>query len=242
MKKIVLFTLVTMIILSCSNNEQQPRIVYDQTDEDQTEEKQDSFLMQVMDLPIQFDSTNVLLHPIGELIEYSGGGRKFSYSSSSGKSYVKTKISQHNRHSLSGSIKNIKFEDIETGTINTLTDKGILIQSANFLYNFSQKTGKQLLVYSVYDKDTNKDKKLDRTDLESLYISRIDGTGFQKLNAENQEIIEWKVLTATEKLYFRTVTDTNRNGKFDKGDSFQNYQVDLNRTANFKAEQYTLLE
>lgn len=245
MKKITLFTLITMIILACSNNEQ-PRIVYNNNKDKPSEEKQDSFLMQVMDLPIQFEDTDVLLHPIGELVEYgSGGYRKMSISSSgvgTKRSYLKSSISSQNKNFLNGDIKNIKFEHAKEGTVNNLTDKNILINRVTFLQDLHKKTGKQLLVYAVYDKDTNGNQALDTRDLNSLYISRIDGTGFQKLNEDNHELVKWKVLDSTEKLYFRTATDTNRNGKFDKGDAFHNYQVDLNSSDNFTAEKYTFLD
>ncbi len=257
MKKITLFILISMIILACTNTEQ-GRVVHAETktklsNEQANEEEQDSFSMQVMDLPIQFEGTNILLHPIGEIIEYPyskrRGNKMFSFGSSSGSSgsgsgsgYMKTSISRHSGNSLNGDMRNIKFEDTKKGTVNTLTDKDIYINRMIFLHDLHEKTGKQLLIYSVYDKDTNGDKVLNRNDLESLYISRIDGTDFQKLNKDNHKLIQWKILTAMEKLYFRTVEDTNQNDKFDKDDTFYNYQVDLNSSDNFTAEKYTFLD
>jgi len=52
MKRITLFALTCMIISACLSNEKPP-IVYGESDKAQTEEEQDSFSMQVMDLPIQ---------------------------------------------------------------------------------------------------------------------------------------------------------------------------------------------
>jgi len=189
------------------------------------------------------------VHPIGEIVEYEysqrRGNKMLSFSSSSsgsGSGYMKTSIGRHSGNILNGDMRNIKFEDTKNGTTNDLTDKDIYINRITFLYDLHEKTGKQLLVYSVHDKDTNEDNILNRNDLESLYISRIDGTDFQKLNEDDHKLIQWKVLAAMEKLYFRTVVDTNQNGKFDKEDSFHNYQVDLNSSDNFIAEKYTFLD
>ncbi len=75
--------------------------------------------------------------------------------------------------------------------------------------------------------DTNKDGRLDSSDIKSLYISTISGQRFTKLSADFQELIDWKIIESKSTLYFRTIEDTNKNGEFDAEDKLQYYVVNL---------------
>jgi hypothetical protein len=65
--------------------------------------------------------------------------------------------------------------------------------------------------------DTNKDGKLDTSDIKALYLSKISGEKFTKISSDFQELIDWKLIESN-RLYYRTVEDTNKNGQFDKKD------------------------
>jgi len=83
------------------------------------------------------------------------------------------------------------------------------------------------MAYTMFDMDTNRDGKLDTSDIKSLYLSNISGKKFTKISADFQELIDWNLIESKNRLYFRTVEDTNKNGQFDKNDVVHYNYVDL---------------
>jgi hypothetical protein len=118
-----------------------------------------------------------------------------------------------------------------------LTDKKVQIQTATFLNTIAEKSKKNILVYTLVDADTNKDGKVDQNDIKSLYISKSDGTNFTKLSLELQELIDWSVIEAQNRLYFRCIEDINKNGAFDKKDKVHYHFVNL-LADEWKVEEY----
>jgi hypothetical protein len=137
------------------------------------------------------------------------------------------KISNYSEYEITGFIRNLKFQQVGKDTIISLTDKDMLIQSITYLKTVADKTKQQILVYVLEDMDTNKDVKLDDNDIKSLYLSMISGDRFTKISLDYQELIDWKVLESTNKLYYRTIEDSNKNGAFDKKDQLHYYFIDL---------------
>ncbi len=196
----------------------------------------------VFDLPIKFDTVNILLHPVGQLGQLAYKG-KFRSDYKSG-SQTNFSISQSWENSISGLMSNVIFEDLRTGSRRPLTEEKIEIRKIHFTNELSQVNDAKFLIYQVIDSDTNQDKRLNDKDIKSLYISQIDGSGFQKLNKDFTEVIAWKILPILERLYFRTVEDTNKNGIFDKEDSFANFycQLNTNSTDKISIQSYDFLE
>jgi hypothetical protein len=146
-------------------------------------------------------------------------------------------ISNYNRFELTGYFENLKFQHIDSTALKPLTDKKIQMQTVTFLNTISDKTKKQILVYSLVDMDTNKDGKLDANDIKCLYISEINGKHFQKLSEDYQELIDWNIVEAQNRLYYRTIEDINKNGAFDKNDAVHYYYVEL-LSPDWKTEKY----
>jgi hypothetical protein len=46
----------------------------------------------------------------------------------------------------------------------------------------------------MFDADTNRDGKLDSSDIKSLYLSEISGKRFTKVSMDLQELIDWKLI------------------------------------------------
>jgi hypothetical protein len=57
----------------------------------------------------------------------------------------------------------------------------------------------------VVDMDTNKDGKLDTSDIKSLHLSTMGGDA--KISPDFEELIDWKLTASHSGLYFRTVED-----------------------------------
>jgi hypothetical protein len=53
-------------------------------------------------------------------------------------------------------------------------------------------------------------EKLDTSDIKALYLSKISGEKFTKISSDFQELIDWKLIGSNNRLYYRTVEDTNK--------------------------------
>lgn len=210
------------LFVSCKKEEaEKPKVTYETTSKAKPEVESDANQIEVADLPINMEGTNYLIHPIG-VMSGNGKGIKSSYDSEQGFT-----VSNYGEYQITGYLKNFKFQEIGKDTIYALTDKQILIETATYLKTFADKSKQQLLVYTLADTDTNKDGKLDNSDIKSLYLSTVSGQKFTKLSANFQELIDWKIIESKNLLYFRTIEDTNKNGEFDAKDSVQYQFVNL---------------
>lgn len=218
----ITIVLFLMVFTSCKKEEaEKPKVIYENTSKAKPPVAVDTNQIEVADLPINMEGTNFLIHPIGTI---TGSGKGIKSSADSDQSFT---VSNYGEYQITGYLKNLKFQEIGKDSVYALTDKQVLIETATFLKNFSDKTKQQLMVYSLADMDTNKDGKLDNSDIKSLYISTISGQKFTKLSADFQELIDWKILESKSILYFRTIEDTNKNGEFDAEDNLQYHFVDL---------------
>ncbi|MBP4141733.1 hypothetical protein J3S90_07945 [Flavobacterium sp. P4023] len=227
MKKIQ-FTFIGIAVLllaSCKEEVEKPKVTYDQTAKAKDPVRKDSSQIQIADLPIQMDGTDYLLHPVADL-SIREKGIKARYGSSNVNDLSFT-ISNYGEFEITGYLQNIKFQKIDSDSIRKLTDKPVLIQTATYLKSVADKTNNHVMVYTMVDMDTNKDGKLDTSDIKALYLSDISGERFTKISTDFQELIDWKLITSKNRLYYRTVEDTNKNGEFDKNDAVNYYYIDL---------------
>lgn len=227
--------LVTIILLSsCEqdnkkidhNNEIDTTSVIDDRIKDSTK-------ILVSELPVRFDSTDILLHAIGLVdLEERGGYSKFSSGSYSSSDVASNYFQQDN---LIGNFINIVFQD-KSGNETKLTDKKIMIRRVLFLRNIFKTTNRGYLLYTITDRDSNNDQKLNSSDLEALYISNIDGSDFKKLTKELHEFYDWSFIKNENKIYFRTLEDRNKDGKLNNKDIFHYYVIE------FTGDNYSLGE
>jgi len=235
MRKFQTYILVAAVacLASCKEKEETPKVIYDSKPE-KVVTKPDSSQIKIADLPIHMEGTKYLIHAIDDVRVYDGNSRTYGSSKTNSVSYA---ISNYNRFELTGYFENLKFQHIDSTALKPLTDKKIQMQTVTFLNTISDKTKKQILVYSLVDMDTNKDGKLDANDIKCLYISEINGKHFQKLSEDYQELIDWNIVEAQNRLYYRTIEDINKNGAFDKNDAVHYYYVEL-LSPDWKTEKY----
>ena len=235
-KFIPILSFILFLLASCH---EEPRTAVDYANlKDQTEIKRDSSTVIIEELPVEIDSTEYLIYIIGEPANLSYGKIYSSFSGSSTNDKSFSVINSY-RSELSGNIHNVKFQKLESDTINQLTNQTIRINSINFLREIFNTSKKQYLVYSIYDRDTNSDNKLDSKDLQTLYLSKIDGTSFTKITPELQELIDWKIIKVQNRLYYRTLEDVDKNGTFDKKDKLHYFFIDFDQK-ELKPEEYAL--
>jgi len=227
MKKIhiTIIGIAILLLTSCKEEVEKPKVTYDGTNRAKELSKADSTQIQIADLPLQMEGTQYLLHPIADL-SIRERGVKSRYGSSSVNDLSFT-ISNYGEYEITGFLQNIKFQRVDSDSIRKLTERPVLIQTATYLKSVADKTNNQIMVYTMVDMDTNKDGKLDTSDIKALYLSDISGDRFTKMSSDFQELIDWKLIGSKNRLYFRTVEDTNKNGQFDKNDVVNYYYINL---------------
>lgn len=233
--QIALINIAILLLVSCKEEVEKPKVIYDAASKEKAVSKVDSTQIAIADLPIQMEGTDYLIHPVGDLRVYERGA-KAKYGSSSVIDLSFT-ISNLGDEEITGFLQNLKFQKIDSDSIHSLTDKPALILTATYLKAVADKTKKQILVYTMYDVDTNKDGKLDTSDIKSLYLSDISGAHFTKISANFEELIDWSLIESKNRLYFRTVEDTNKNGQFDKNDVLHYNYINL-LDANWEVKSY----
>ncbi len=228
MKTFLLFllSLISLVFVSCKQDIETPKVRYESTNKEKAQPKVDTSKILIADLPIHFEGTNFLIHPIGNLKNFktSSGSYSDSSSSNSDQSFA---VSNTNDNEITGYLQNLKFQELKSDSLISLTKKSIMIETVTYLKTISDKNKIQLLVYTLSDFDTNKDNKLDGNDIKSLYISDISGNKFTKLSPDLNELLNWNVLESKSRLYFRTIEDSNKNGAFDKDDKVHYHYVEL---------------
>ena len=229
MKKlhITILGIAILLLASCKEEVEKPKVTYDETSKARELVKADSTQIQIADLPLQMEGTDYLIHPVGDL-SIRERGVKSRYGSSSVNDLSFT-ISNYGEFEITGFLQNLKFQKVDSDSIKKLTEKPVLIQTATYLRSVANKTNNQIMVYTMVDMDTNKDGKLDTSDIKALYLSKISGEKFTKISSDFQELIDWKLIESNNRLYYRTVEDTNKNGQFDKKDVVNYYYIDLSK-------------
>lgn len=233
MRKLFSFLAVsTFLFISCDDT-RRPQVVYDDTKSDTlTVENmlEDTTKVLVAGMPIYLDSTEVLIHPIGWVdvyAEYYSFRTKSSMTKNVKDSQYSFSVYSNDKDHISGQMVNLIFEDMKTGTKHKLTDRAMKIFTVSYLRNVWRNTGKQYLLYSVIDKDYNRDGKLDGLDMTSYYMSNLDGTKFTKITEDYHYFDTDQLILKNNKYYFRTLEDVNKDGVFNKKDKYHYYYLDL---------------
>lgn len=223
---IVIIALSSLLFVACKEETQKPKVIYDEARSGKVQTKKvDSTQIKVADLPVHMDGTKYLIHPIGDIRVYDDSNRSYGTSRTNGS--VSYAISNYNRFEITGYFENLKFQHVDSIALRPLTTKKIQIQTATYLNTIADKYRKQIILYTLVDADTNQDGKVDVNDIKSLYISDAAGKGFKKLSQDVQELIDWNLIDAQGRAYFRTIEDINKNGAFDKNDKVHYHYVNL---------------
>jgi hypothetical protein len=230
----LLFVLVTSILFySCG--QEKPKIDHEMVDTTSVVDDRikDTTRILVSELPVQFDSTDVLLFAIGLVdLQERGGYSKVGSGSYSDSDISSSYFSDDN---LIGNFINLIFQD-KNGSEKKLTDKKIVIRRVNFLREIFKKTKTGYLLYTISDRDSNGDTQLNHSDLEALYMSKVDGSDFKKLTKELHEFYDWNFIKGESRIYFRTLEDRNKDGVLNNKDKFHYYFID------FSDDKYSVTE
>lgn len=177
-------------------------------------------------LPVQIDSTEYLIHPIG--VFSIRGGEKSGYF---GSSDSQSNGFFGNNDMFYGELTNLKFQKTDSDSLKLLTEKNLKITKFNFLRDIFNNTRKKFFVFEVIELDWNSNGRLDAEDPGVLYISRESGENFRNLTPKGQVLLDWKTIPQQNRLYFRSIEDTNMNGKFEKEDRVHYFYIDFDAEA-----------
>lgn len=216
-KKIILLAFVISLV-ACKNEKTTPKVRYESSSV-KTVSVADTTQIFIAELPINFDETNFFIYPIGEF--YSNANPKSTLDRGS------FTISNYNEYEITGYLSNLKFQQMGSDSLHSLTDKTIMIERATYLKSLYDRTKNSKMVYVLADMDSNKDGKIDTNDIKSLYVSDSNGNDFEKVSLELQELVDWTVIDLQNRLYYRTIEDINKNGGVDKNDQMHYYYCDL---------------
>jgi len=239
MKKILLGLFVLFFIASCGKKETRINYANQNKKDTLTIDKmvKDTSKMLVADFPINFDSTAYLIHPVGFVnLKAAKETRAMSIGSSSDNDDTSFSAKTYRGDIFSGNISNLIFEDINSGKQKLLTNKVLKIQDIEYLRPLAHKIHRQYLIYTVIDSDTNGDGVLDDSDIVSLYISYINGSGFKKVTVKNYKYLGSKLIIQNSRCYFKTVEDTNKDGLFSQADTYHYNYID------FSGKDYNFVE
>jgi hypothetical protein len=244
MRRLITILSIPLVVLSCGKRI--PKVDYEnQNTADSVKIENlisDTTKTLVADLPILFDSTKFLIHPIAVIDLNAKLKRSFESSSYSSSSYSESDfdISSSREDYISGNMTNLVFENVGSKEERLLTDNVIRIRTFRFLREIFKKIKKEYLLYTVIDRDSNNDKKLDYNDIESLYVSKIDGTDFKKLTKDQHEYFSGELIPGDLKYYYKTIEDVNRDGQFDRHDKIHYYYLDFSGDPIKVTEYYPL--
>lgn len=217
----LLFFILVVVIISCKEKTHTPKVIYESPRIEKPDSEAQDTEYQIAELPIAFNNVDFLIHPIGQI--RISNSNKFSNKNES----ISYSLSNSLDYDIQGIMDNVLFQEKSQDSLIALTDERVMISRINFLYNHFIKSKKSIFVYEVYDEDSNKDGKIDFNDVKSLFLSEKMGTKFTKVSVNRQEMIDWQYYESIDRLYFRTVEDINKNGRFDSTDQMHYYYITL---------------
>jgi hypothetical protein len=153
-----------------------------------------------------------------------------SYQGSGQKSYYETDMGNGFWGCHYCRISNILLINRVTSRSQKMFKDSVLIKE--FLYprdneTTDSKTPRDFILYTKVGTDFNKDNKLSRKDGFMLFTCNLNGEDHKAITPENSSYLDFKIDDKNQRFYVRVKVDSNKNGKFDKGDKVELYSSPL---------------
>lgn len=202
--KILMITAFLGLLLSSCINTDQSKNVKNNSDTSEIENGNSKNL--VADLPTIIDSTNYIVFSIKD-----------------NKIQERKRGSYNSENWYNNYLDNLIFQNIKTQETHFLTKKKIkivlyerLLDSLNPYLNTT--------IYQVIDSFPKNDS---HSTFMSLYLSTNGGKNFTKITKENEHLNSWKYLPETERIYFITNDDSDKNRKLNDKDGQSIHSVSV---------------
>jgi len=180
-------------------------------------------------LPALIDTTNQIL--VHEIQITGGKGRDISFSSKKSADY----------YGAGPGLINLIFEDVKNNKSYLLTNNQLQIPSYEVCNHLKRKIGKAYILFRVIDKDYNNDGVLDGRDIQSLYMSNIDGTSFSKITKDKEILRDGEWMYPLNRYYFRTSEDPDKKGYSGLQDKVHYYYIQFDEQG-YQIVEYNPLE
>lgn len=242
MKAHLLWIVISIFVLISCQSEPNPTIVYPSEEGEEGLAPvlpPDTTVVLVGELPIYFDSTDYLIFPVGS-VKLNRQQRRSIYTDFASAGGDVFSPGYLNGPDYTGRFDDLIFQHLDSTEFRSISQQTIKIRSFRFLASVFRKTKRQLLLLTVTDRDTNRDGQLSNQDIESLYLYDMAQGRFVKLTEDLQELIDWKILEVNNRLYFRALEDTDKNGEFDQQDKIHHFYLDFDQQ-EFKPREFRLL-
>ena len=226
MKYTLLFVFLFSLI-ACGGNHQSPEVVYPENTVDSTETT--NTLLEPIeknlftDFPFAFDSTSLYIFPVKNTFDSRGSSDRTSNDFSNYKSYSYSDVTYLGMDKTSGWFYNFLFQDEISETLRAITNKEVRFSEMTIIRDTINQQAIHTLLLKVYDKDSNQDKFLTRNDLMSYYVANEDGKRLRKISPEGHLLNGFTYEKRLKVLYFNTIEDSNKNGKFEDNDPHHQY-------------------
>ena len=219
MLRLIIFLLTVFILISCSQNKQEP----------QTQQNVDNTIVDTVsvlsdpknNLNIQtnsfseIDSSGILMFPLS-MSETERDGGSLSYKEMPSNSYW-----------------NIIFLNSKTSEYHLLSDKKMLIRNYDFKYSNNDNVDiaqtSRNIFYSITSDDLNKDKKLTDEDPKYLFVSDKEGKIFRQISPANYDLQNWQYIKSLNKVLMTVRKDSDKNKKFDEKDEVITFEVEIDK-------------
>ena len=133
--------------------------------------------------------------------------------------------SNYNHHAC----KNLIFINRVTGENYLFTEQKMRIESFYFpstdsaaIYSLPNH-----YLFRLIAEDTNEDGVLGGADEEALYVADRNGKNLRRISPENATLLDWEIDREQEKLYVKSLVDTNGDKKFNQLDDYLYTQFPL---------------
>lgn len=190
-------------------------------------------------MPLLFDSTTVLLHCGGQIInmpQKQNSGSVFSKEVIT--DGLNSDICYMSKDEIIGRIDKVDFEDCRTNQTRMVMIGGnAIITSIKYLRNIKKQLGVDLLLYQL--EPINQEERIRDSKSPILFfsISKLDGSNYTSLIPEMQIYRDSKMIEGVSRFYFSTYKDVNNNEKFDSKDEQYYYYIDFEKDP-FKVQEY----
>lgn len=220
-KHLVFFTsiiIVMTIIIACSRNRKSDEKSKKEKEHPENQDDKSKNGKIIYDNPIRIESSNKLIIP---LIEEFDDNLLESFKRdylNSGRTHISNYHLTYNQI-VSNNLRNIIFYDLITKDSKFLLDRNVLISKFYFPNKKIDTLKTEFYLFTLIEKDSNKDEKFDNEDAEIVYLSDLEGKNIIQLTSENIQLLKWDMYPDFDMLVLAVKTDSNNDNEFSKDDN-----------------------
>lgn len=217
--KTIILVCIGLLGLQCGTEQKIKPVSNDST---QTADIKANVAIQVALLPISFEGTEPIIHPIGvvDTSQKSGRGIFEKLGSISSDDYSHSNgfyLNNYQEDTYTCELTNLVFE--HDSVFNTLSSEPVTIVWFEYQRKLADADMGEYILYEVSDPKPN------GSAIKSLWISNVNGKNFTRITTETESYTDGQLFMPQARFYFQTQSDTNADGEINANDLFQQYYL-----------------